>query len=441
MASRVTLQATVRAIAGNKIESDSLGSESVEVDVDIWVGAKDGDWEDASKSVSIWGTGWRAYIGPNDATVPEVENTANPLGPMLAACFGASYCFRTITRWNGKEANIDAPQGYSLWDGSCSSSWDALTIGEWKEALILPSFYLCGAGAVGQALVAALSMWPGRSGHAVVLDHDPLDDTNLNRYILSYLGQGILDKTELTASFLRSDTFSAVEAVPMKWEDYVKPGMHRSKHPELIASEVSSRFELILSCVDKNPARHSIQAYWPRLILGGSTHRLGAQVMRYDLSTNGECLMCNNPLIPEITIEQKANELRALNGANLDAMLRDLTPQAREAVHAYLAEPKCGTIGEQYVNELGQRLHREFAVGFVSAGTGLLLAAALIQQALRVPTLIGGGNNAAFLGFELNSGRRESFQRALDCKCSSLGLRVFQYLWGVGINQTEIPLD
>ena len=74
-----------------------------------------------------------------------------------------------------------------------------------------------------------------------------------------------------------------------KWEKYVQ-GINRSEQRRDVAKlERRWKFRRILSCVDKNGPRYSIQNVWPELILSGSTLECGILVQAYDLRTDGEC--------------------------------------------------------------------------------------------------------------------------------------------------------
>lgn len=419
-----TLRATILLIAGPTVRVVGAGS-STPCDVEVSVGPCEA--ESGSRfRLGIWGSGWRAYSGPK---CPAFDHTNdNPLGALLAACFGAAACFRVVTNWHDVGRRAISPVFFSLWDGTNHSSWAALPAGEWPGNLSIPPFYLCGAGAVGQAFCASIGFCPSRRGHAVILDKDPLDDTNANRYVLSYPKQETKDKTAIAAEVLRSELFT-VDPKPMHWEKYVEHGAHRTDHPQLVKDEKKHKYRLLISCVDTNHARHNLQAAWPRLIFGGSTSSLLAQVMSYDVGLGGECLMCNNKLPKETSIEAKVAELKALPPEKLAEAMHGLSEGEQNLVREFLENPGCGHAAETIIDELGRKQRREFAVGFVSAGAGILLAAALIQHAIGRPGIFGSNANHLGLSFTNNISIKNIFSRKPDCECEGKGSSLFHRLW------------
>ena len=425
-----TLVATVKAVAGEKIEVVNPGSYHGSDDITVWVGHNPEGQRGSTRTIVVWGLGWKVFSGANDGFHPLNTATDNPLGSIYAACIAAGDCFRYITNWADKGRELVPDRYISLWDGKLEHSWSELPEGSWPETVNLPPFYLCGAGAVGQALVAALALCPKRTGNAVILDHDIIDGTNLNRYPLSHLETIDANKSEIAVRYLRSELFS-VEPVSKRWEDYLVQGPHRSSKPVFVKTESRYKYELFISCVDNNEARHAIQNYWPRIILGGSTFRLGAQIMRYDALGGGECLKCNNPLQAKQTIEKRAAALRALPREQLDAALAALSPSKQEAVLKYLYEPKCGMVAEKYIDDLGRHANREFAVGFTSVGAGIILAGALVQHSLGVDALFNRMQNSLNASFENNSIHTDFFPRLSECTCSSEIEKIYNKLWGM----------
>jgi hypothetical protein len=402
-----TLTATVESIARGQIRVH--GPETGhDADVDIRVGSVDRIVQAVPFDIGVQGSGWNCYAGPG---VPLIQAGAddNPFGAIFAACLGGAYAFRVITDYRGERRHPAVPVHFSLWDGQTRNSAGELPVGAWPQQINLPPFYLCGAGAVGQAFAATMGACRQRTGHAVILDRDPFDDTNANRYVLSYPGQGIADKTAVSAAALAGTAFT-VEPRPMHWEDYVREGSHRTSHPQLSADEKLHKYRLLISCVDKNRARHGLQNYWPQLILGGSTLDLLSQVMRYDVAQGGECLKCNNPISAEMTVEEKIARAAAAEGA--------------------IEPPDCGRVTEQFLNEHGQQESYDFAVGFVSVGAGVLLAAAVIQESLGTKEFFSPANNYFGFNFRNNFCGKNFYRRKSGCDCGSKGAFLFHRLWG-----------
>lgn len=377
------------------------------------------------RAIGIWSAGWRCAAGSH-LECDESEEGDDPIGPILAACLGAAEAFRCITNWKGKGREIARTLYFSAWDGEERDSWSALARGESCSDLRLPPFYLVGAGAVGQALAATLGLCRGLHGHAVILDRDPLDETNFNRYCLAWSGCGTSDKTTLSADALRSAGLT-VDPIPVHLDQYLQLPTPRTGSPEMNADELAYRFPLVVSCVDKNHARHSIQNLWPRLIFGGSTDGLSAKIMRYDVAGQGECLKCANPITEEPTIEAQAEALRKMAPEQLAATLAALPASDQEAVRRYLADPKCGELAETVITELGREQRREFAVGFVSVGAGTLLAAALLQHAMARGNRMNDTANLVTLSFQSCRARSDFYRKDPTCECGKAGL--FELLW------------
>jgi hypothetical protein len=424
-----TLVGTVAQIAGQRVAASAAATAPADIILHVEPRFTKG----TDRDYAIWGDGWRCAA----AAVLDVPAGAGhvAVGPMLAATLGAAEAFQRITDWQGEGRMPREPLYLSAWDGKVASDWTALSDGPPITELAIEPFYLCGAGAVGQALVATLAYFPSRAGHAVILDGDPLDGTNLNRYCLSHRASPP-GKADACKAVLENASFK-VDALPHYWEKYQGLPLPRTKSPALNTSEAVFKYRLIVSCVDKNGARHALQNFWPRLILGGSTSGLTAKLSSYDCAT-GECLKCSNPLPVYPTIEEEGQALRKMAEADRDAVLGRLPPEKVAAVRAYLADPGCGHAAEQSLNELGEIRRREFSVGFVSVASGIFLTVALIQSALGVGNLVQGEANHFSFSFLSRKSGRDFFAREASCECSGAGGDLFRQLW---LNDPHSPRE
>lgn len=378
----------------------------------------------ADNEFAVWGTGWCCSAGVAIEAGPKDSDIS--VGPILAATMGAAEAFQRITNWSGEGRTARGTLYLSGWDGAPAASWNLLREGPQVGQLCIEPFYLCGAGAVGQALAATLSYFPDRVGHAVVIDGDPLDDTNFNRYCLAHK-KSPTGKAAACKSVLQTPKF-VVDDRDCFWEDYQKRPLPRSSSDELNGLEANYKYRLLVSCVDKNGPRHALQNFWPRLILGGSTSGLTAKTSLYDCFT-GECLKCSNPLPRLPTIEEEAKNLRTMERAVRESVLAQLPPENRALVRSYLEEQICGHAAEQFLTELGEIRRREFSVGFVSVASGVFLAVALIQHALGSRALVSNNSNYFMFSFLSRKSRREFFGRDDACDCAGDGGRLFHQLW------------
>lgn len=413
---------------GAKIAKDRITVTTTALDmVDVVLHVGPRVARGTNRDLALWGDGWRCAAA--DALDLPNADSRIVVGPMLAATLGAAEVFQRITNWHGEGRKPRPPLYFSAWDGNAASEWGALAIGPDMQPLAIEPFYLCGAGAVGQALVATLAYFPERSGHAVVIDGDPLDRTNLNRYCLAH-HQSPAGKTDACKAVLETATF-AVDTQPFFWAGYQQRPLPRTTSPTLNADEAAFKYRLLISCVDKNGPRHDLQNFWPRLMLGGSTSSLTAKLSRYDCFT-GECLKCANPLPALPTIEDEANALRAMTPSERERALSELNPEQAKIVRNYLEQPGCGHAAEQYLTELGEIRRREFSVGFVSVASGIFLAVALIQHAWNRNELIHGGTNHFAFSFLSRRPGRDFFGRDPHCDCSGSGGALFRQLWASG---------
>ena len=355
----------------------------------------------------------------------------NPIGPYFGACLAAGEIFKHLAGLRpGRGRPIEIwPSPYGTISSAIPGNPRIPACGP-RKFVCLP-FYLVGAGAVGQAAIASLAACPSIGGYATLIDDEEVDETNRNRYALAHSGNLGMKKVRIAAEAMARENFQTVP-YPGRWEAYVQ-GLNRpQQRADVKALEKQYRFQRILSCVDKNGPRHSIQNVWPKLILGGSTLECGILVQAYDLRTEGNVLKCSNP------IEQDGGTIE-----DETARWKQMTPSQRrqiaeqkgldfQAIEAYLNDPKCGQLGEQEIAKFALDPRQDWSVGFVSVAAGVLLAAKLVQSEI-------GGLGAAFLPSRgqalrfsfLNPGpiitrhtRREA------CDCSGRGADAYSRLWG-----------
>lgn len=428
-----TLATTARSIAGDDLDVVTVSDgDDGSVAIELVVGAGLPDHAmPAEARVSVLGAGWGAFVGAAVECVPsEALSDPNPFGPYFASCLGTAEVFKRLVGLRpGKGQYVEA-MAVSLWDFAEHDSWESMPRGETPARLQLPPFYLVGAGAVGQAAAAVLAAAKVH-GHATVIDNDAVDDTNGNRCVLVTVRDEGEAKAPLVARVLRTAGLSAF-SYEGTWQSYTLSLPHNEQLPPLQTTEAGYRYELVLSCVDKNTARHAIQKIWPKYLIGGSTDGLSLQVSAYDMLSSWECLKCANPLEVAVgTIEEAARQLRGLPAAERRAIL-----EARGvdivAIERYLNDPRCGELGERELSRFVTAPdHHDWSVGFVSAAAGVLLAAQLVK-------LAAGGQQSAFprdvahtlrFSFLRPAPRRSFHRRSEECDCGELGRDEWGRLW------------
>jgi len=421
------LVSTAKLVAGDAMDIVEGNQQTAHADAEAGVGRFQ---QQAPFSVAVLADGWRVLAGKPGVIPDFVPTSKKPLGPYFAACLAAGEIFKQLAGLKPGRGRPIEYLAFSLWDYQKCDSWEAAEPGLWPEGILLPPFYLVGAGAVGQAAIACLAACPGIGGYVTIIDDDAVDATNRNRYALAHSGNLGVNKALIAVNAVTRNNFLAL-AYPGRWEAYVQ-GLNRpEQRDDVLALEQHWKFQRVLSCVDKNGPRHSIQNVWPEIILGGSTFECGVLVQAYDLRTEGECLKCSNP------IEQDG---RTIEGET--ALWKQMTPGQRrqlaeqkglnlQAIEDHLNHPECGQLGQQEIAKFVLDPRQDWSVGFVSVAAGVLLAAKLVQWEI-------AGVDAAFppargqaLRFSfLNPGPAISRHLHKEtCVCSGKGRRSYQRLW------------
>ena len=323
--------------------------------------------------------GWRLWVGeprhfPAEA---RASTSATPLGPYLAACFLAGEIFkmaRGVVR--GRQITSLA---YSLWTGT-SDDWSVLDAGPELTGLTLPPFYLVGAGAVGQGLAAILGAAALAGGYVVTIDDDRHDRTNLNRCFLAGTTDISAPKVQAVARYLSGTPIVCLphERTIAQYVSKPKPSLRS----ELARSESEGQYSTVVSCVDRGTSRQDIQGLRPSLILGGSTVGLSAKTNVYDFAPGTPCLGCHNP--PEKDGERLRELERLLRGMTQVEQTAYLAKHVKDPgpILEYLADEKCGSVGEGMLRDIATASPREFSVSFVSMAAAVLLASRLFSRLL-----------------------------------------------------------
>lgn len=373
------LEKFVPWVIGDKI-SFSVDRSLAVADITIVIGCPDQCEVDVpDDALFVIGSGWRAWIG-EFGSAPEsvVPDKSDPIGPFLAASFVAGEVFK-IARGVTKGIPIKG-QGYSLWSRLTSIDWNQLEDGPIIFNRSLPPMHLVGAGAVGQALIYTLVAANVHADCLVVMDDDSHDSTNLNRCMLAGLRD--IDAAKV-AAIERYTAYRPLTVVPFFYSIQGYLQAPKSKLPDGAAERARAyNFPIVISCVDKNVSRHSIQGLWPEIIFGGSTLGLRSRSDVYDLKSRTACLACHSP--PENEgekIRKFEAVLRAMSKTDRQLYLEEHGLSV-EAIEDYLASPECGKVGESILRDHASQGDNEFSVGFVSLSAGVLLASELFKRLL-----------------------------------------------------------
>jgi hypothetical protein len=353
--------------AGGKLTTTRVADDTMPTVV-VFVGDNLDPSSLAQPAIAVSGHGWRATASTTGALPGISARSTNPLGPYLAACIAAGFVFkRTYGKQTPLEVDLD------LWVHG-SEEGPELT------GINLPTAYVLGLGAVGGAFALTLSAARGLRGRLIGVDPQEMSETDRNR---------LLSGTTTNVGELKIDLFSKlfhgdIEAHAFKgrWpQDYLGDPT-RSVPRDTMREEEALRFEWVISCVDRDRDRVGIANALPRNILSGSTLGMAAQTAYYSVEGECECLGCSHRTPVQLGVEKQADGLRGLTTEERQSWYHGYGVSAREqaSIEEYLGDPQCAGPGEADLARLGLQGRVDWAVGFVSAATGVILAARFIRS-------------------------------------------------------------
>ena len=228
-----------------------------------WLGG-----EPAAERVTACAQGWAAVIDGEDPA----QVGANPLAAMTAAALGIGELFRALFADRLPHGRIE-PSPFTL---------DLLTLAEPAESppplpgkIDLGTVHLAGCGAIGEAFVAALRELPV-TGTLVAVDHEDVDEGNLQRYLLVGISDVGVAKPALVERALEGTRLS-VEPVASRWgaDERTAPGR-----------------ETIVSALDTRQGRIELQGGLPRETFNAWTQPEDIGVSRHQAFGETPCLAC-----------------------------------------------------------------------------------------------------------------------------------------------------
>ena len=212
--------------------------------------------------------GWTARFSPSHPVGS--GGTSNPFGAGAAACIAAANVFKAAFG-DALGADSDGAVDLSVLDGSRAPSPSP-----GLSPVDLSGSVLVGLGAIGHGVLWALGHMPGLSGSVDVVDHDALDLSNCQRYVLAEVADVDSPKTDLALRALAGSGL-AVTRHPLRWETYV--------------STRGWGLDRVAVAVDSPEVRVAIQAALPRTLLNAWTGEDDLGVSRHPDLT-GPCLAC-----------------------------------------------------------------------------------------------------------------------------------------------------
>lgn len=311
---------------------------------------------------------WSGYVGQSPTTI--MGSDSNTIGAYIAASLCAAEVFKFARGMRPDAGTLAQDLWLDAYNFRVSQQVTATPA--LPHTLNIQPTVVVGIGAVANGFLHTLYPLAGLHGDLTLIDNDDegVTDTNLNRYVLFGLPhvEGRHLKASTAAAMFEGRDLMA-HAVDASWQQW------RSEQPDFPLG-------LVISAVDKNSARHSVQDALPKLILGASTKDMRAQVNLYDVFGGGQCLRCRNPVEP-----QAADDV-------VIGMLHNLTPEQRaieamrvgvsvEDLESFIDNPiaNCGRISGATLQKFaGTIAGQEWSVGFASLLAGVLLAAEYLKM-------------------------------------------------------------
>lgn len=216
--------------------------------------------------VSVIASAWTVGVDANcNSEVPATAPAA-----LAAAALGVGELFRVVFAEELGRRGRRGPQPGRI---------NLVTLGEASDVPSqlrppeLGEFALVGAGAIGQAAALTLAA-SGARGTMVTVDHEPIELSNLQRYVLARDGDVGATKVDLLRDRLAS---SEIDVVPVACRWHV---------------EVADRFRPTLVALDSAEDRIAIQAALPGPIYNAWTQPADVGWSRHETFGDDPCLAC-----------------------------------------------------------------------------------------------------------------------------------------------------
>jgi hypothetical protein len=199
--------------------------------------------------------------------------SSNPFGAGASACFAAANVFRAIFCDQIASGDPDTEIDLNLltYRQKDASALDLTTID-------IGDAYLVGVGAIGNGALWALARAGGVRGNLCLIDHDKVDLSNLQRYILTVQADIGKPKVDLGQNAIAHTSLTAMP-IAKNWQDFV-------------SSRADYRFERVAVALDTADDRIVVQGSLPKWITNAWTQTDDLGVSRHAFSDGKACLAC-----------------------------------------------------------------------------------------------------------------------------------------------------
>ena len=346
----------------------------------------------------------------------------NPFGAAAAACLGAAALFRMVF---AQELARGEPGGDGSTDAPSTAAADVITRvsdppvrisllsmahagGEPEHQppidegpIAIDETYLVGVGAIGNAATWVLGRTPRLTGTLHLVDHEVVEPTNLQRYLLTSATDVGHLKVDVATVYLN---VTAREKSPA-----LVVSAHARTWSEVAAASPDRLFPRVLLALDSAEARIGVQGSLPAWVANAWTQPGNLGVSRHPSFTRGACIAClygsagarkskdmvyfdalGGRDLPELMeIRELLHSRRAVGEAflrrtaeRLGVPFEPLAKFAGEPLESFYHDALCGGI----VLRLGGASSAkaiEVPLPFQSALAGVMLAAELVLDAMR----------------------------------------------------------
>lgn len=343
--------------------------------------------------IFVGSNGWSLHVsslGPVG-----VGDTSNPFGAAAAACLGAANIFRIV--FSDSLATSDLDEDLTM------SVLSLVTGADKANPLISKStignVHLIGVGAIGNGAIWTLARVPELEGVLHLIDGETIDATNPQRYVLANPADEGAAKVALAARTLsRSGCKLDVRQHQCTWGAY------------LTRSATPWRIPNVAVAVDSARDRIAVQASLPRRVWNAWTQLGEVGVSHHEFLGERACLAClyishgegknEDQLVAEaIGLPGRLQEVRAMlhSGASVDNQFLSAIADALAIpaepllgfaglpLRVFYSDAICGGVVLKLKGVVGQGADVDVPMAFQSALAGVLLAAAVVADAVVVP--------------------------------------------------------
>ncbi|WP_213290038.1 E2 ligase fold family C protein [Bradyrhizobium sp. sGM-13] len=333
----------------------------------------------------IGSDGWRAKLSSRGLVGS--GKSMNPFGAGAASCFAAANVFRTVFADQLDQGDADelidlSMLTYAQGTPDSAPGFEGTDIGE---------THLVGLGAIGNGAIWALARAVGLKGSLRLVDHEEVDLSNLQRYVLAGQCDVGSPKVDLARAAL-ADTALQVSAHCAKWDVYV-------------SDRNDWMFERVAVALDNAPDRIAVQGALPKWIVNAWTQELDLGVSRHGFDDGRACLAClylphgkvkddDEKMAEELKMPEAQQEIRDLLQTNrpvdvgfvervaktFDIPSEALKEFVGQSVRSFHQRAICGGIVMR-LTDGAQPVRAVVPMSFQSALAGIMLAADLVKHA------------------------------------------------------------